>query len=52
MGAQSLRLYVNAENPLIISPYVREDNGVDPETATGSSTPSQWILQFGLNLSF
>ncbi len=51
LGAQSLKLYVNAENPFIISPYVRNHNGVDPETATGSSTPSQWTLQFGINLS-
>lgn len=51
LGAQSLRLYVNAENPFIISPYVRDHNGVDPETETGSSTPSHWTLQFGINLS-
>lgn len=51
VGAQSLKLYVNAQNPLIISPYVQKHNGVDPETSTGSSTPSQWTLQFGLNLS-
>lgn len=51
LGLQSLRFYVNAENPYILAPYVQKYGGVDPETSTGSNTPSQWTLQFGINLS-
>ena len=52
MGANTLRLSVRAENPFIFAPYVQEHNGVDPETASGTGTPSWWSLQFGLQLSF
>ncbi|WP_158607358.1 TonB-dependent receptor [Rhodohalobacter sp. SW132] len=51
LGLQSLRFTVNAENPYIFAPYVRNHGGVDPETSTGSNTPSQWTLQFGINLT-
>lgn len=52
LGAQSLRLTVNADNPYVYAPFVQKHNGVDPETGTGNSTPSRWTLNFGLNLSF
>ncbi|MEX0648496.1 MAG: SusC/RagA family TonB-linked outer membrane protein [Balneolaceae bacterium] len=51
LGAQTLRLRVNAENPYIYAPFVQTHGGVDPETATGNNTPSRWTLQFGINLS-
>lgn len=51
LGANSLRLSVRAENPFILAPYVQDHKGVDPETATGSNTPSWWTLQFGIQLS-
>ncbi|MEX2601747.1 MAG: SusC/RagA family TonB-linked outer membrane protein [Balneolaceae bacterium] len=51
LGLQSLRFYVNAENPYIFSPYVQKHGGVDPETSTSNNTPAQWTLQFGINLS-
>ena len=52
LGANTLRLSVNAENPFILAPYVQDHRGVDPETATGNNTPSWWTLQFGIHLSF
>lgn len=51
LGMQSLKFSVNAENPYIYAPYVRNHGGVDPETSTGTNTPSQWTLQFGINLT-
>jgi TonB-linked SusC/RagA family outer membrane protein len=51
LGMQSLRFSVNAENPYIFAPYVQNHGGVDPETSTSSNTPSQWTIQFGINLT-
>lgn len=52
IGGQSLRFTVNAQNPYIYAPFVQKHNGVDPETGSGNNTPSNWILQFGVNLSY
>lgn len=51
LGAQSLRLSTSVENPLILAPYVQQHSGVDPETSTGSGTPSQWNIQFRVNVT-
>ncbi len=58
--AQSLRLYVSAQQPLIISSYVNRHQGVDPEGIDFNSdseqlpvdTPPLRTWLFGLNVKF
>lgn len=50
MGAETLRLYLKAEQPLIFSPYVQNHNGVDPEYPE-LDTPSTRTFKFGVNLT-
>jgi len=60
IGAQSLRLYVSAQQPLIISSYVNKNQGVDPEGIDFNSdsenlpvdTPPTRTWLFGLNIKF
>ena len=42
-----LRFYVTANNPLIFTNF----SGIDPEGATGNTSPSYSSWMFGLNLS-
>ncbi|MDZ7694926.1 MAG: TonB-dependent receptor [Balneolaceae bacterium] len=51
LGIQALRVYANAQQPLIISPYVQDHRGIDPENP-GTGTPAQWQMNFGINLTF
>jgi len=50
INAESLRLYLKANQPLIISPYVQDNKGIDPEY-TGLDTPSTRTFRFGVNLT-
>jgi len=50
INAESLRLYLKANQPLIISPYVQDNQGIDPEY-TGLDTPSTRTFRFGVNLT-
>lgn len=51
LGVQALRVYANAQQPFIISPYVQKYRGIDPENP-GTGTPAQWQMNFGINLTF
>lgn len=56
-GARSVRAYVTAEQPLIISPYVQKHKGIDPELALDPNsseldTPPTRTVLLGLNLTF
>ncbi|MDR8393434.1 TonB-dependent receptor [Aliifodinibius sp. S!AR15-10] len=51
LGIQALRVYANAQQPFIISPYVQNHRGIDPENP-GTGTPAQWQMNFGINLTF
>ncbi|MFH5830915.1 SusC/RagA family TonB-linked outer membrane protein [Halalkalibaculum sp. DA3122] len=51
LGIQRLRVYANAQQPLIISPYVQNHRGIDPENP-GTGTPAQWQMNFGINITF
>ncbi|MCW9708242.1 SusC/RagA family TonB-linked outer membrane protein [Fodinibius salsisoli] len=51
LGAQSLRVYVSADQPFMYSPYVQEHGGIDPENP-GTGTPARWQMNFGINLTF
>ncbi len=51
LGIQALRVYANAQQPLILSPYVQNHRGIDPENP-GTGTPAQWQMNFGINLTF
>ncbi len=51
LGAQSFRMYVSADQPLILSPYVQKYGGIDPENP-GTGTPARWQMNFGINLTF
>ncbi|GAB2603378.1 SusC/RagA family TonB-linked outer membrane protein [Spirosoma areae] len=48
---QSLRVYVSAQNPFVISTYVSRYNGIDPEFPTSSTPPVRSFLA-GLNVRF
>lgn len=50
INAESLRLYLKANQPLIVSPYVQDNKGIDPEY-TGLDTPSTRTFRFGVNLT-
>jgi TonB-linked SusC/RagA family outer membrane protein len=50
INAQTLRLYVTAEQPLIFSTYVQNHNGIDPEYPE-VNTPSTRSFRLGLNLT-
>lgn len=60
IGAESLRLYVSAQQPLIISSYVNKHQGVDPEGIDFNAdeeelpvdTPPTRTWLFGLNVKF
>ncbi len=49
--AQSIRVYLSAQNPLVFSEYVSRFNGLDPENPTNSTPPSRVFLA-GLNVRF
>lgn len=51
LGAQSLRIYLSSQNPLVFSEYVSQYNGLDPENPTNSTPPSRVFLA-GLNVRF
>src|SRR5699024_5032073 len=51
LGAQALRVYVNAQQPFIFSSYVQDYGGIDPENP-GEDTPARWQMNFGINLTF
>lgn len=51
LGAQSLRVYLSAQNPLVFSKYVSQYNGLDPENPTNSTPPSRVFLA-GVNVRF
>ncbi|PPK99852.1 SusC/RagA family TonB-linked outer membrane protein [Parapedobacter indicus] len=51
IGAQSLRIYLSAQNPLVFSEYVSKYSGLDPENPTNSTPPSRVFLA-GLNVRF
>jgi hypothetical protein len=50
INAESLRLYLRANQPLILSPYVQNHKGVDPEYPE-LDTPSTRTFRFGVNLT-
>lgn len=50
INAQTLRLYVTAEQPFIFSTYVQNHNGIDPEYPE-VNTPSTRSFRLGLNLT-
>ncbi|WP_255501629.1 TonB-dependent receptor [Olivibacter sp. SDN3] len=60
IGAQSLRLYVTAQQPLIFSPYINQHQGIDPEGIDFNAdnenlpvdTPPSRTWLFGLNVKF
>lgn len=60
IGAQSLRFYVSAQQPLIFSSYVNKHQGVDPEGIDFNAdsenlpvnTPPSRTWVFGLNIKF
>lgn len=51
IGAQSIRIYLSAQNPLVFAEYVSRFNGLDPENPTNSTPPSRVFLA-GLNVRF
>jgi len=50
INAESLRLYLKANQPFIFSPYVQNHKGIDPEYPE-LSTPSTRTFRFGVNLT-
>jgi TonB-linked SusC/RagA family outer membrane protein len=50
VNAQTLRLYVTAEQPFIFSSYVQNHNGIDPEYPE-LNTPTTRSFRLGLNLT-
>uniref|UniRef100_F4CFM7 TonB-dependent receptor plug n=1 Tax=Sphingobacterium sp. (strain 21) TaxID=743722 RepID=F4CFM7_SPHS2 len=60
IGAESLRLYVSAQQPLIFSSYINKHQGVDPEGIDFNAdtenlpvdTPPTRTWLFGLNVKF
>lgn len=51
LAAQSLRVYLSAQNPFVFSPYTSKYNGIDPERPTTSTPPFRTFL-LGLNIKF
>lgn len=51
IGARSVQVYVNAEQPYIFAPYVQNHKGIDPENP-GTSTLAQRTFLLGLNITF
>jgi TonB dependent receptor len=54
---ETLRLFINIQQPKIWSNYMSQHNGVDPEVGEGTSTntnvtPSTRIITMGLNVKF
>jgi TonB-linked SusC/RagA family outer membrane protein len=63
LGIRSARIYTTVEDPFILfSPFVNKYGGIDPEASGGSTspsnatlnldTPSNWSMNFGINISF
>ncbi|GAC1382526.1 MAG: TonB-dependent receptor [Ginsengibacter sp.] len=52
--ASSLRIYVAAQQPLILAPYRQKYKGIDPEgiTEVNGNTPSSRLVLVGLNVTF
>ncbi len=55
MGMQSLRVYVNAQQPFIFATYRSKYKGIDPEgdrELNGNVTPASSLFTFGINAKF
>lgn len=51
LSLKSLRLYVSVQNPLFISSYITENDGIDPEFPT-RGTPVARTFLTGININF
>lgn len=51
LKAQSLRIYLSAQDPFVFSSYTSKYGGLDPESP-GVGTPPSRSLLFGLNIKF
>lgn len=54
LKAQSLRVYVSAQNPFVFSSYTSKHNGIDPEVdnTPNIDTPPSRLLLVGINVKF
>jgi predicted dithiol-disulfide oxidoreductase (DUF899 family) len=55
MKMQSLRVYVNAQQPFIFATYRSKYKGIDPEgdrELNGNVTPASSLFTFGINAKF